>query len=806
MNNVFKKSAIALIIATLCASCDVLPELEARREKLLQQLAQCPVNNTQENDAPKSPNECQSPLMEELTYVENIIYKEKYGKNYTQLTPYANGYWIAQKDTGIGFLDPNGQEIVAAQYNDWAKLRLSTSAEYPDFVLDTNEYYEDSHFYKKYFPIIYLKNSEENWGAINLETGKEVIPFKYSMPTPENRYLVLAENNTQNKIIVNHQGKIIFKSDLYDTYKILKDNAIQATKGEKSFLLINQKEITEFNEGDTFKVFGDIIAINKNNPDTLQLYSLDGKLIYKTNQRAFIRKLPNTESIIGIQIIPDKYQLITKEGNLLFDNLANISNLDVPYFRIRKDNKSAIIDLDGNVKLDFKYDTISHLYDKDNNYVWVFSENKKQGIIDKNFNVIVPAIYDIIPGMTEGRITVYKNNKEGLLSVKGDVILDAIYDDIYYGFPNYLQVEKNGKIALFSKDGKAITPFKYEKPIATIYYKNEEDEKLFPNEAYLTQENGKMGLIDKNRKEIIPFKYQELKYFYGDLFKVKLNDKYGIMRLNGDIITQPQFDEITALLNDYFSVNLNGKWGIFYLKDNKLITEAKFDSINSIDINKDPIEFDVSWHNFDFSIKNDGSYPEVYYARQQDNKTLFNFELPPKVEISETISAQGKSDFQKLTQYLEQSAEFLRKKDQEFTGLPEAEYFEEYRKMLDYQGAEGERIAALELKDPEVTYLANLYLNATYMRIQNNAIFLDGLQALFGLDKPLISNPEAYQNSSARNVYNKISRTLSERNRTLYRLGEEAIQNKINYADPASIAAAEQVDYFEKLKQKYQGK
>lgn len=800
----FKKSAIALIVATLCASCNDLPELEEKREKILQKLAQCPVEEKQYANDNNEPNDCQRMLTEQLTRIENGIYKEKYGANYSDLFPYLNGYWVAYKGHNIGFLDPNGKEVVAPKYTDRAKLLTSIDGPWPDFLLGVDGINADKDRYKNAFPVVYLQDNEGNWGGVNIETGEEAIPFKYNALEIEAPYLILKEKGNNHKTLVNKQGKIAIDTAGYDEYEVLYQGAILATREGKSFLVFGQKELSEFNKDDYFSVKDNFITVETFKPKKFKLFTLDGKLLYENNsEHPYFKEFKKEANIIALESYSDGYLIFDKSGKKLFEGLNDIKELNDKYLTLKKDGKAALIDFAGNIVFDFKYNDLKSLR-RETNFI-LFEDNDKEGVMDENFNIIIPAIYDFVSGETKDKFVISTNGKRGLISSQGKIILEPLYDHISLSkLPIFIEVSQNKKTALFSEEGKAITPFKYDNLLSQIDDKSGNDP-LFPNGAYFATVNGKEGMIDKDLNELIPFKYQGLYKLSNGLFKFKHNNKYGVMKLNGDVVIQPQFDEVTNLNDDYYKIELNEKSGVFDLKTNKIVTDVKFDSNISLntDNNGNVIGFNVSWHGMGFSIKSDGSYPESYFARQQDNKTLFNFELPPKVEISETVSAQGKADYQKFDQYMTQATTLFREKEQEMEELPDADYLVKLNELNDYKKGEGERIAALALTDPEIVYLANLYLNRNYIEVQNNVILIKNSNELIQVNKPLFDEIEEKDYSNSKELYRSLMSTLRQRMFSLNRLGDALLDGVENYEKPENIATAEMIDFYKKLEQKY---
>ena len=107
-----------------------------------------------------------------------------------------------------------------------------------------------------------------------------------------------------------------------------------------------------------------------------------------------------------------------------------------------------VIDKKGNVILPCKYDLSWNgiHYDKK---LMVFKCNKKQGLIDFDDNIVVPAIYLEIHGIDDPLLTVRDGEKdnylEGLIKHNGAKVLEPKYECICWCKDNYLLCSFNGE-------------------------------------------------------------------------------------------------------------------------------------------------------------------------------------------------------------------------------------------------------------------------------------------------------------------------------------------------------------------------
>ena len=156
---------------------------------------------------------------------------------------------------------------------------------------------------------------------------------------------------------------------------------------------------------------------------------------------------------------------------------------------------------------------------------FVLRENEKFGVIDKQGNTIIEAIYDDVkipnPGKAvficyEGQNTkVMNQNKEQIYTEYNNItplILKNVSTNLRYE-KSVLKYEKDGKYGIISIDGKKITNPVYEE-IDTLQYKEGE-------------------------------------------FVIKKDNKYGVMNMNGYVIINPEYDNIKA--DAYYSIDTGYK-------------------------------------------------------------------------------------------------------------------------------------------------------------------------------------------------------------------------------------------------------
>lgn len=346
-------------------------------------------------------------------------------------------------------------------------------------------------------------------------------------------------------------GIIVFiinnNSELYSEYKGIKNLSVIETS-------ISEKEYFEFEENGQkyilFKIIegvyapssikietakikkrryaNNVLYLNINIKTNVKTHSVpDGTIIdgYNIDSKTFVIKVNDnfkglningieysllTDKIIGTSEFVhlgdnDKFGYIDKNGNLTipveYDGLFEIKTTKIfdddkndyveadfsNYFRVVKDGKQGIIDKQGNIIIDIKYDQIS-TYSKDA-FVVTIDNNSKIGIINIQ-NELIKGYIDggLYNGNSFGKYLKYSRRQDntfgvGILDRKLNIVLQPIYDNFttfnftrynnfgnlnpkYFGGDNgitfsrdYIVVEKDNQTAIMDTDYRFITNF-----------------------------------------------------------------------------------------------------------------------------------------------------------------------------------------------------------------------------------------------------------------------------------------------------------------------------------------------------------
>ncbi|HCO67235.1 MAG TPA: hypothetical protein DIT04_05695, partial [Dysgonomonas sp.] len=91
------------------------------------------------------------------------------------------------------------------------------------------------------------------------------------------------------------------------------------------------------------------------------------------------------------------------------------------YTRINRSGKQTLIENKNPCKLLFPF-FYEDIYTSDGNLFYV-KEKDKQGIIDKNNEIVIPIIYDAVTVFCSDKLIVEKDNLYGILNLKNEVLI-----------------------------------------------------------------------------------------------------------------------------------------------------------------------------------------------------------------------------------------------------------------------------------------------------------------------------------------------------------------------------------------------
>src|SRR5687768_7218109 len=86
------------------------------------------------------------------------------------------------------------------------------------------------------------------------------------------------------------------------------------------------------------------------------------------------------------------------------------------------------------------------------------TSNNKKGIVDKNNEIVIPAMYDDIELISDGLVIVKLNNRYGCIDQSGKFIIPLKYESISPFSDGYVRVKLSWKVGIIDQAGKEVLP------------------------------------------------------------------------------------------------------------------------------------------------------------------------------------------------------------------------------------------------------------------------------------------------------------------------------------------------------------
>ncbi len=445
---------------------------------------------------------------------------------------------------------------------------------------------------------IFFVEKNNLWGAVNGESGLEIISPKYnSIELFNNKTILVSQNDLSG--IIDFSGKQIIQP-LYNSLVIYKnDSSLIIAQKENKFGLIDfsGKTVVDFVystvpiqlSDNTLKIakiknnsyqlgvvnnlFKEIIPFSfmeinlfQNNYIKSQdfkgnyfLYDLSGKLLLKSEKD--IKFVPNENTIINETDIKtdleDKKTVITRL----------VTEEYITNDKGRKTKKYSVIDLKSKKLLSpYIYDDII-LFNK-TNYMAI-RKGKTYQIYSDKFMPVSQATYSKID---------YNDEKK-----TGMQIIRNFYN--YYASP-YIKVEEVDtvenkavkKIGLLDCFGNPVIPVS-QKSIRLIDLQadNSQKRKLLSCTDFNT---GNTALYEENGKIVVPYIYTKIYEYVGygmigvhgvELIDDERRDLMGLIDTLGHEIIKPSFDKLISVSNHSIIVEKNGRIGLYNINGQELL-------------------------------------------------------------------------------------------------------------------------------------------------------------------------------------------------------------------------------------------
>jgi hypothetical protein len=367
----------------------------------------------------------------------------------------------------------------------------------------------------------------DDFSIIDIENNVLIEP-KYdfiNFEKNDQKYGIVSFNG--KKGIIDKKGEIIIETK-YDSCDIALDN---------KFILISDNKIEMSDE------FGKIIS-NK----------ISGERVIGQNKK--INGLNIVEYFLLIN--NGKYGVLDKDFNKVlecqYDDYINFINNN--QFFVVLNGENLVLNNQNKVIKKFNYSFSfgsEHLL-SNGKYNYIVRKDKsygaKCGIMDENFEIILPIEYDWID---------FSNDVWVIRKGRSEYILDEKY--------NLIDASKNKRIGKFEKEG-----------IACVQREDLKYSFIKKNGQFSSKNI--FDFVQLGSRSLLDYLFENINSRYrSGLCGVCLNSKWGYLDLNGNILIDCKFDEITEFDSRKNAiVKFNGKWGVIDNKG-KSIIPFEFDSI-----------------------------------------------------------------------------------------------------------------------------------------------------------------------------------------------------------------------------------
>lgn len=387
---------------------------------------------------------------------------------------YREGSLIIEQNGKFGIINIKGKQLVKVQYDK----------------IESDEYYTAEHDYMEAGFIVQTKTDEGyRYGYID-KNGKEILKTEY---------------NEINRV-----------TDIKDNKSIY----LLAAKNGKYGILEGNKEIVphvyeEIEYNKTNKVF----IVQKNSKQGV--ISLEGKEILKTEYDYILCTGSKITTRKGENI--EIYNNQGQKQETKYDNTIETSNENY-IITIDDEDKFGIVNKQGQVLIKNKYQYIEYAFDN----CFIVTENSKVGVIDINKGVLIDFKYDIIQKIKDknvlqaiisntNTIEMYNNKIEKQISMK---------DAILYTHSNYIKLISNNDMKYLDDNGNIVS----------------NKELIKNNLLFAYNKNGKWGFADNNDNIIVDPQYDIVTEFniYG-FAGIKKDNKWGVVDAQGKVVVEPTY-------------------------------------------------------------------------------------------------------------------------------------------------------------------------------------------------------------------------------------------------------------------------
>ncbi|MCL2859989.1 MAG: WG repeat-containing protein [Oscillospiraceae bacterium] len=385
----------------------------------------------------------------------------------------------------------------------------------------------------------FLVKKSDKYGVINV-SGKSKIDTKYDVimsdqfSTDDNGYddsgyIVAIETNKDIFYgYVNSKGKLLTKIEYDDIKRIIeikdKNNAyLIALKSGKYGVVQNDKEIISFNYQDIqYDEDSNLLIVKRNS--NYGVLDMSGRTILPINYTSvdiegiYIIATQKDKSKVkfdysGVQVKNDKYKLVEQVAGTDYYTCQNNNYL------------YGVLDKDFNVLIPTNYDYIEYMF---NDYFMVRNKDGKYGLINSKNQTLIDFKYDVMENIKDSKLVRtldVKTNDSYIFDENLKLIFEGVDSSIMPG-DGFIKVYCESGIRYFDLVGKEIS-----------------GKEAYPNNALVSfEENGKWGFKDRAGNVVVEPIYDRVTEFNTLGFAgIKIGEKWGSIDFNGNVVVEPKY-------------------------------------------------------------------------------------------------------------------------------------------------------------------------------------------------------------------------------------------------------------------------
>jgi len=303
--------------------------------------------------------------------------------------------------------------------------------------------------------------------------------------------------------------------------------------------------------------------------------------------RAIVFNLSNSKYRYGLvdysnkPILPMNYKYIRPLGTLRY--------------AVENDQgQIALFNEGGGRVTDFKIDRDSSFY---KNYAIVYQDHL-QGLIDRDGLIKLETKYQSIRISDEGKIVAQLPNEWTFINEKNEIKKQIFADELRVLSEKLLYFKRGDRWGVMEENLSPAIPAHYEKILEITKGK------------FIASVSSKYGVIDYRNESLIPFLFDSLRYsnqlltafikgkgwqlidlsgqplsnrYYQSIcplthefYSIKSKDFYGLANLKGQEVVHCVFDSIAAPVDGLIAVKFKGKYGILDVNENWLVAPQSF--------------------------------------------------------------------------------------------------------------------------------------------------------------------------------------------------------------------------------------